>query len=125
MLAPKKIGESRIFIGSFHYNCFEPLDNFTLGEKMKVITFLIAILMTFVASAEFKINPETGQGYNTDKNGAWGTDGIRLNRAGNSSTYFGSDGGVYEQQGNQIRQIGGFQSQQNNNNFNNGYERKN
>jgi len=91
---------------------------------MKKIILVAGMLMSFGVSAEFKINPETGQGYNTDSNGAWSTDGTRLNRAGDSNTYFGSDGGTYEQQGNQIRQIGGFkpqqQQQQQNNNFNNG-----
>jgi hypothetical protein len=88
---------------------------------MKKIMLVAGMLMSFGVSAEFKINPETGQGYNTDSNGAWSTDGTRLNKAGNSDTYFGSDGGTYEQQGNQIRQIGGFQPQQQNNiNYNNG-----
>jgi len=86
---------------------------------MNKIMLVAGLLMSFGVSAEFKINPETGQGYNTDSNGAWSTDGTRLNKAGNSDTYFGSDGGTYEQQGNQIRQIGGFQSQQQDNNFNN------
>lgn len=88
---------------------------------MKKIILVAGMLMAFGVRAEYKINSETGQGYNTDSNGAWSTDGTRLNKAGNSDTYFGSDGGTYEQQGNQIRQIGGFQPpQQQNNNLNNG-----
>lgn len=65
----------------------------------------------------FLMNPQTGKGYNSDNDGAWGTDGTRLNRAGQSNTYFGSDGGIYEQQGNQIRQIGGFKQQQDNEDY--------
>jgi hypothetical protein len=87
--------------------------------NMKKIIFMVGVLMAFSVNAEFKIDPATGRSYNTDGNGAWGTDGTRLNKAGNSGTYFGSDGGVYQQQGNQITQIGGFKSKHNDDNSNN------
>ena len=70
---------------------------------------LLGLVLAFGANAEYKINPNGG-GYNTDDNGAWSTDGTRLNQAGpGNDTYFGTDGGIYQREGNTIRQTGGFQ----------------
>lgn len=81
---------------------------------MKKIILAAGLLISFGVSAEMMTNPENGQIYVKDDKGAYTNDGTRLNKAGNSDTYFGTDGGIYEQQGNQIRQIGGFKPQQNN-----------
>jgi hypothetical protein len=47
----------------------------------------------------------TGQAYIADDNGVYSTDNTRLNRAGDS--YFGTDGSIYEQQGDILIQVGG------------------
>lgn len=71
-------------------------------EKMILVT---GLLMSFGLSADALTNPENGQVWITDDNGAYTADNSRLIKSGEN--YFGSDGRIYLRQGNILMQING------------------
>jgi hypothetical protein len=72
---------------------------------MNKIMLVAGMLMSFGVSAEALTNPENGQVWITDDNGAYTTDNSRLIKSGDH--YFGSDGRIYLRQGSLLMQIGG------------------